>query len=94
MPLCVWLEGMLSSINVVQHQGLGEKGGMQKEHMLQLKAAGDTWQNAGYAQSRALMAPDGSVAVPETWGQMMRKNKAHAEAQAQDAQPSAGTAQS
>jgi hypothetical protein len=59
----------------VQHAGLGAKGGMQKQNLLQLKASGDTWQQKGMAQAPHFLGADGSVSVPPTWGNMLRANR-------------------
>ena len=46
---------------------------MQKQNYLQLKAAGDTWQQQGSAPTPHLLAEDGrSVAIPPTFGKAMR----------------------
>ena len=57
----------------VQHEGLGAKGGAQKQNYLQLKAAGDTWQEHGFATAPHYLGADGRVAVPDTWGAKMRE---------------------
>ena len=57
----------------MQHQGLGAKGGAQKQNYLQLKAAGDTWQQHGLAAAPHYLGHDGRVAVPDTWGAKMRE---------------------
>jgi hypothetical protein len=57
----------------MQHAGLGAKGGQQKERLLQLKAAGETWQAQGLDTAPHFMDRTGGVAIPRTWGQMMRE---------------------
>lgn len=57
----------------VQHAGLGAKGGMQKAHLLQLKAAGDTWNAQGMAATPHLLDKHGEVAIPPTFGQNLLK---------------------
>ena len=75
----------------LQHAGLGAKGGMQKDNLLQLKAAGDTWSAQGMAATPHLLDKHGAVAVPITWGQSMRAAELAEEAQ-QTAQAGQGDA--
>lgn len=56
----------------MQHGGLGAKGGAQKQNLLQLKDAGDTWQEHGLAPAPHFLGADGCVSVPDTWGAKMR----------------------
>ena len=63
----------------MQHAGLGARCGAQKSNLLQLKAAGDTWQGQGLAPAPHLLGADGKVSVPATWGSKMREHARAAE---------------
>lgn len=60
----------------VQHIGLGAKAGMQKQNLLQLKAAGETWQTQGLAPAPHMLGADGKVSIPSKWGNMLRSRAA------------------
>jgi hypothetical protein len=72
LTLVIHLRAHADAACAMQHQGLGARGGLQKETLLQLKASGDTWREHGMAHAPHLLAADGSVAVPRTWGTKLR----------------------